>query len=88
MACETVIYVRPPPPSLLFYLSLILMVGEQSGGGFSNVFAMPSYQKKAVSTYFKNHLPPYSSAQYNNSQQVRPLPLPLLENETDGEMRV
>jgi tripeptidyl-peptidase-1 len=45
-----------------------------SGGGFSNVFTLPSYQKSAVSAYFKNHKPPYTSAQYNNSQTTRGSP--------------
>jgi tripeptidyl-peptidase-1 len=45
-----------------------------SGGGFSNNFPMPSYQKDAVAKYFKDHKPPYTSAQYNNSQQTRGLP--------------
>lgn len=45
-----------------------------SGGGFSNVFQLPSYQSSAVKSYFKNHLPSYSSAQYNNSQQTRGFP--------------
>ncbi|PQE33518.1 hypothetical protein CJF32_00003388 [Rutstroemia sp. NJR-2017a WRK4] len=30
-----------------------------SGGGFSNVYNTPDYQKDAVSTYFKAHSPPY-----------------------------
>ena len=45
-----------------------------AGGGFSNVFPLPSYQSSAVKSYFKNHLPPYTSAQYNNSQQTRGFP--------------
>ena len=45
-----------------------------SGGGFSNVFPLPAYQSAAVKSYFKNHLPPYTSAQYNNSQQTRGFP--------------
>ncbi|RDW61306.1 hypothetical protein BP5796_11198 [Coleophoma crateriformis] len=45
-----------------------------SGGGFSNNFAMPSYQQKAMATYFQNHAPPYSAAQFNNSQKVRGYP--------------
>ncbi|KZO99718.1 subtilisin-like protein [Calocera viscosa TUFC12733] len=45
-----------------------------SGGGFSNVFAMPSYQSSAVKYYFENYLPPYTSAQYNNSQTTRGFP--------------
>lgn len=45
-----------------------------SGGGFSNVFAMPSYQSSAVATYYKNHKPTYTATQYNNSQTVRGFP--------------
>jgi len=45
-----------------------------SGGGFSNVFDMPSYQKTAVKSYFTNHLPSYTSDQYNNSQTTRGYP--------------
>ena len=45
-----------------------------SGGGFSNVFAMPSYQQKAVSNYFANFAPPYSGNQFNNSKNVRGFP--------------
>lgn len=45
-----------------------------SGGGFSNVFAMPNYQKSAVDTYFADHKPTYSAAQYNNSQTSRGFP--------------
>lgn len=39
-----------------------------SGGGFSDVFARPSYQNKAVEAFLKNHPPPYSSAVYNTSK--------------------
>ncbi|KAF8144383.1 subtilisin-like protein [Mycena galopus ATCC 62051] len=46
----------------------------QSGGGFSNYFAMPSYQKSQVSSYLTNHPPPYSGAQYNNSGMSRGFP--------------
>lgn len=45
-----------------------------SGGGFSNVFAMPSYQSSAVKSYFANHKPSYTATQYNNSQTVRGYP--------------
>jgi tripeptidyl-peptidase-1 len=38
-----------------------------SGGGFSNVFPLPPYQKAAVGHYLKYHRPNYSSAHYNNS---------------------
>ena len=45
-----------------------------SGGGFSNVFPLPSYQSAAVKSYFANHKPSYSATQYNNSQTVRGYP--------------
>lgn len=45
-----------------------------SGGGFSNVFPMPSYQKAAVARYFKDHKPSYTSTQYNNSMTTRGFP--------------
>lgn len=35
-------------------------VNYSSGGGFSNVYPAPDYQKAAVATYFKDHDPPYS----------------------------
>jgi tripeptidyl-peptidase I len=34
-----------------------------SGGGFSNVFSMPEYQRGALNYYFDKHLPSYASAQ-------------------------
>ncbi|KAI0126324.1 peptidase S8/S53 domain-containing protein [Xylariales sp. AK1849] len=45
-----------------------------SGGGFSNVFALPSYQAEAVGEYFASYPPPYTAAQYNNSQATRGYP--------------
>ena len=36
-----------------------------SGGGFSNVFKMPSYQKSAVETFMTKYTPPYSTDLYN-----------------------
>ncbi|KAH7397703.1 peptidase S8/S53 domain-containing protein [Cadophora sp. MPI-SDFR-AT-0126] len=45
-----------------------------SGGGFSNVFSMPSYQSSAVKTYFAQHKPSYSSDRYNTSQMSRGFP--------------
>lgn len=46
----------------------------QSGGGFSNVFSMPNYQKNAVQKYFDVHAPPYGADRFNNSQVVRGFP--------------
>ena len=38
-----------------------------SGGGFSNIYPVPSYQQKAVSEYFANHKPSYPSYEGNSS---------------------
>ncbi|KAL9127909.1 MAG: hypothetical protein Q9217_003295 [Psora testacea] len=45
-----------------------------SGGGFSNVFGLPSYQSTAVTSWFANNSPPYSAAQFNNTQKSRGYP--------------
>ncbi|KZT44233.1 subtilisin-like protein [Sistotremastrum suecicum HHB10207 ss-3] len=45
-----------------------------SGGGFSNVFAIPDYQKSQVAHYFAAHKPPYGADIYNNSQTTRGYP--------------
>lgn len=45
-----------------------------SGGGFSNVFPLPTYQSAAVKGWFANHPPPYTAAQFNNSQNTRGYP--------------
>ncbi|CAJ2503639.1 Uu.00g110330.m01.CDS01 [Anthostomella pinea] len=48
-----------------------------SGGGFSNVFALPSYQADAVAAYFASNSSnalSYSASQYNNSQATRGYP--------------
>lgn len=34
--------------------------GFASGGGFSNIYAQPDYQKHAVAAYFANHNPNYT----------------------------
>jgi len=43
-----------------------------SGGGFSNVFAMPDYQKSAVANYLTNYNPGYSSSQFNSNGRAYP----------------
>ncbi|KAF8583812.1 subtilisin-like protein [Ramaria rubella] len=45
-----------------------------SGGGFSNVFAIPEYQKAAQATFFAKHNPSFNSTQFNNSRTVRGYP--------------
>ena len=36
-------------------------VNYSSGGGFSNIYATPDYQKSAVETFLSQHSPPYKS---------------------------
>ena len=43
-----------------------------SGGGFSNHFRRPSYQKDAVAHYLKKYPPPYPSWQFNASSRAFP----------------
>ena len=45
-----------------------------SGGGFSNVFEVPSYQQSAVQGYLTNYTPPYNSSIYNNTGTSRAYP--------------
>ncbi|KAE9402298.1 hypothetical protein BT96DRAFT_918310 [Gymnopus androsaceus JB14] len=53
-----------------------------SGGGFSNVFQVPDYQKDAVATYLKNFKTDnFTSAAYNSSGTV----CPFLPQQAEGE---
>ncbi|KAF8817102.1 subtilisin-like protein [Phlegmacium glaucopus] len=45
-----------------------------SGGGFSNIFAIPSYQATAVHNFLTLHPPPFTSAQFNNTGKSRAFP--------------
>ncbi|KAF9243178.1 peptidase S8/S53 domain-containing protein [Melanogaster broomeanus] len=45
-----------------------------SGGGFSNYFAMPAYQKDAVADYLKNYRPQYPSSIWNSTGTSRGFP--------------
>lgn len=45
-----------------------------SGGGFSNIFPIPSYQAAAVQSWFTNYPPPYGSDRFNNSRATRAYP--------------
>jgi tripeptidyl-peptidase-1 len=45
-----------------------------SGGGFSNVFTLPSYQSAAVTNYLTKFPPPYTSEIFNNSGRSRAYP--------------
>jgi len=41
-----------------------------SGGGFSNYFAMPSYQQEAVDYYLKTYPPDYPATMWNSTGMV------------------
>lgn len=45
-----------------------------SGGGFSNVFALPQYQSKHIKKYFETQTPPYDLRTFNNSRNTRGYP--------------
>ncbi|KAH9474907.1 Aorsin [Psilocybe cubensis] len=45
-----------------------------SGGGFSNYFAMPMYQKNALDNYFRDHRPTYSGDIWNSTGNSRAYP--------------
>ncbi|KAJ7162822.1 subtilisin-like protein [Mycena filopes] len=45
-----------------------------SGGGFSNIFALPNYQAHAVGGFLRDHPPPFTDGQFNNSGKVRAYP--------------
>ena len=47
-------------------------VNYSSGGGFSNVYPVPAYQKSAVDTFFADHDPPYPY--YSGLVDNAPLP--------------
>lgn len=45
-----------------------------SGGGFSNIFGIPDYQKDVVQEFLTEHPPPFSGDQFNNSGTSRAFP--------------
>lgn len=45
-----------------------------SGGGFSNVFPIPEYQKEVMATYYAQSAPGYGAERFNNSKLVRGYP--------------
>lgn len=52
------------------------MTNYSSGGGFSNVYEIPSYQKNAVATFFEKYSPPYPyySALASDPKDIKTLP--------------
>jgi tripeptidyl-peptidase-1 len=45
-----------------------------SGGGFSNYFSVPDYQKDVVQNYLTNYPPPYPKTTYNSTGMSRAYP--------------
>jgi tripeptidyl-peptidase I len=41
-----------------------------SGGGFSNIYPIPSYQSAAVTEYLTNYPPPYPSYSTTDDQDI------------------
>ena len=68
-ACEQVIFRYILNPYLGIFLCSYTWPAF-SGGGFSDVFAMPDYQADAVTDFFQKFPPPFTSAQFNNSGKV------------------
>ena len=48
------------------------MTAFPSGGGFSNAFAMPSFQAAAVNNYVTNFAPAYGPTVFNRSGRAYP----------------
>lgn len=51
------------------------LTNYSSGGGFSNIYAIPKYQQSAVANYFAKHNPPYKhySTLVNSTAQIAAL---------------
>ncbi|KAJ7776843.1 subtilisin-like protein [Mycena maculata] len=45
-----------------------------SGGGFSNIFPLPSYQANAVKSFLTEHPPPFKNGQFNDKGNARAFP--------------
>lgn len=75
-----------PESAVLDYVGHPYSVNYSSGGGFSNVFGVPDYQKSALSTYFKDHDPdhPYYSALAPDAPNPVDLNITALAGNTGG----
>ena len=58
------------PNATVFEPEMACMEVIYSGGGFSNYFAMPEYQKDAVDYYLTNYYPDYPSTIWNSTGTV------------------
>jgi tripeptidyl-peptidase-1 len=45
-----------------------------SGGGFSNIFPLPSFQAEDVKSFLKNHPPPFTNGEFNDNGNARGFP--------------
>ena len=59
------------PNATVFEPEMACMDVIYSGGGFSNYFAMPDYQKDAVDYYLTHYYPDYPSTIWNSTVMVR-----------------
>lgn len=51
--------VYEPESAVLDFVGHPYSVNYSSGGGFSNIYGAPDYQKRALKTYFEKHSPPH-----------------------------
>jgi len=51
--------VRDPESAAVDQMGAPWAAAYSSGGGFSNIYPQPDYQKAAVDKYFRDHKPPY-----------------------------
>jgi len=63
-----------PPNSTVYEPETACEEVIYSGGGFSNYFAMPDYQKTAVEYYLTNYYPNYPSTIWNSTGTSRAFP--------------
>lgn len=63
-----------PPSSVPGETLEVASTSFGSGGGFSNIFPLPSYQASAIASYYAAHDPGYNASRYNNTQLVRGYP--------------
>lgn len=59
-----------PPGGNAYQDAEVAVTRFPSGGGFSNIYPIPSYQASAVATYFSAHNPPYPYYSTTNNQNI------------------
>jgi tripeptidyl-peptidase-1 len=50
--------------------SEVAVTSFASGGGFSNIYAIPDYQSAVVNTYLTQHTPPYAAYQTTDNANI------------------